>query len=256
MQARALTFAALTSGVFLTGAVSGPVTTKYRIQQTTEQEIDLTAAGQGKQQRRNASSMFVAITLSDSAAGRIAHFVVDSAMGDSTVTPEVKASLDSLRGQAFHAFIDHGKVASVKAMKDGQAAAGMSVLISALTPRVKLGTKVGEAWTDTTDVTNDIPGGNMTVRTVTNYKASGTETRDGVKALKVDAASSSALSGQQAGATIEGTGSSNATYYMGPDGRLVASNATSTSTLALTTPQLPDPIPLTIKGTFSVTMIK
>jgi hypothetical protein len=43
---------------------------------------------------------------------------------------------------------------------------------------------------------------------------------------------------------------------MAPDGRLVASNATSTSTLALTTPQLPDPIPLTIKGTFSVTMIK
>lgn len=201
MQARALTFAALASGVFLTGAVSGPVTTKYRIQQMTEQEIDLTAAGQGKQQRRNASSMFVAITLSDSAAG-------------------------------------------------------MSVIISALTPRVKVGTKVGEAWTDTTDVTNDIPSGSMTIRTVTNFKATGTETRGGVKALKVDATSSSALTGQQAGATIEGTGTSNATYYMGPDGRLVESNATSSSTLALTTPQLPDPIPLTIKGTFSVTMIK
>jgi hypothetical protein len=147
-------------------------------------------------------------------------------------------------------------VASVKSMKDGQAAAGMSVLISALTPRVKMGTTVGTTWTDTTDVTNDIPNGSMTVRTVTNYKATGTETRDGVKALKVDATSSSALSGQQAGATIEGTGSSNATYYMAPDGRLVASNATSNSTLALTTPQLPDPIPLTIKGTFSVTMIK
>ena len=99
MQARALTFAALASGVFFTGftgAHTPPVTTGYRIQQVTEQEVDLTAAGQGKQQRRNSSSLFVTIALLDSATGRVAHFVVDSAVGDSSTTPDIKASLDSL----------------------------------------------------------------------------------------------------------------------------------------------------------------
>lgn len=259
MQARALTFAALASGVFFTGfagAHTPPVTTRYRIQQVTEQEVDLTAAGQGKQQRRNSSSLFVSISLSDSATGRVAHFVVDSAVGDSSTTPDIKASLDSLRGQAYHAFLDHGKVASIKAMRDGQPTASASALILALTPRVKADTKLGAAWTDTTDVTNDIPGGNMTVRTVTNFKASGNETREGMKALKVDAAASSAMTGEQAGNKIEGTGTSNATYFMGSDGRLVAANSSSNSTLAITTPQLPDPIPLTIKGSLTITMLK
>lgn len=256
MQARALTFAALASGVFFTGAPTAPVTTRYRIQQLTEQEVDLTAAGQGKQQRRNSSSLFVSITLSDSATGRVAHFVVDSAVADSATTPDVKSSLDSLKGQAFHAFLDHGKVAAIKPMRDGQATTSASALILALTPRVKADTKVGAAWTDTTDVTNDIPGGNMTVRTVTNFKASGNETRDGVKALKVDAASSSAMTGEQAGAKIEGTGTAAATYYMGADGRLVGATSTSNSTLAITTPQLPNPIPLTIKGSLTITMLK
>ncbi len=259
MQSRALTFAALASGVFFTGFTGGqtaPVTTKYRIQQVTEQEVDLTAAGQGKQQRRNSSSLFVSIALSDSAGGRVAHFIVDSAVGDSSTTPDVKASLDSLKGQAYHAFLDHGKVAAIKPMREGQPTASASALILALTPRVKADTKLGAAWTDTTDVTNDIPGGNMTVRTVTNFKASGNETREGTKALKVDAASSSAMTGQQAGNKIEGTGTSSATYYMGSDGRLVAANSSSNSTLAITTPQLPDPIPLTIKGSLTITMLK
>jgi hypothetical protein len=263
MQARALTFAALASGVFFTGVTgfggdsrTPPAPTKYRIQQVTEQEVDLTAAGQGKQQHRNSSSLFVSIALSDSAAGRVAHFVIDSAVGDSATTPDVKASLDSLRGQTFHAFLDHGKVAAIKAMRDGQPTASASALIQALTPRVKANTKVGAAWTDTTDVTNEITGGSMTVRTVTNFKASGSETRDGVKSLKVDAASSSAMTGEQAGNKIEGTGKSTATYFMAPDGRLVAANSSSNSTLAVTTPQLPDPIPLTIKGSLTITMLK
>jgi hypothetical protein len=262
MQARALTFAALASGVFFTGftGLSGfrtaPVTTKYRIQQVTEQEVDLTVAGQGKQQRRNSSALFVSIALSDSATGRVAHFVVDSAVGDSSTTADIKASLDSLKGQAYHAFLDHGKVAAIKAMRDGQPTASASALILALTPRVKADTKVGAAWTDTTDVTNDIPGGNMTVRTVTNFKASGSEARDGIKALKVDAASSSAMTGEQGGNKIEGTGTSSATYFMGSDGRLVAANSSSNSTLAITSPQLPDPIPLTIKGSLTITMLK
>ena len=48
MQARALTFAALASGVFTIGAQTPPAAKHYRIQQVTDQEVDLTAAGQGE----------------------------------------------------------------------------------------------------------------------------------------------------------------------------------------------------------------
>ncbi|HJP55695.1 MAG TPA: hypothetical protein VJ847_01575 [Gemmatimonadales bacterium] len=256
MQARALTFAALASGVFTIGAQTPPAATHYRIQQVTDQEVDLTAAGQGKQQKHSASSLFVSLTLTDSAAGRVAHFVVDSAVGDSTTAPESKAVLDSLRGQAFHAYLEKGKVSSIKALREGQPTSTASALILALTPRVQRDTKVGAAWTDTTDVTNDIPNGNMTIRTVTNWKASGNETREGTRALKVDAASSSAMTGEQAGAKLEGTGTATATYYIAADGRLVSGSSSSNSTLAITTPQLPDPIPLTLKSSLTITLLR
>ncbi len=256
MQARSLSFAALATGVMFSGTTAAPVTLKYRIKQVSEQEADLTVAGQGKQQQRSGSSMFVTITYTDSAAGRTVHFVVDSAVADSGTPDIIKASFDSLRGQAFHGFLANGKVTSLKAMKDGQATTGIATLIGTLTPRIKPGTKVGAAWSDTTDATNEVPSGNIATRTVANYKASAQEMRDGVKALKVDVASSSALTGQQSGNTIEGTGTGTATYYVAPDGRLVASSITSMSTLAVTSPQLPEPIPVTIKGSVTVTAIK
>lgn len=256
MQARSLTFAALASGVLLLGTAPAPVTVKYRIKQTSEQEVDLTVAGQGKQHQKSGSSMFVTVTYTDSAAGRTVHFVVDSAVADSGTPDILKAQFDSLRGQAFHAFLAGGKVTGLKALKDGQATAGISTLITVLSPRIKPGTKVGATWSDTTDATNDVPSGNITTRTVANYKASAQEMRGGVKTLKVDVASSSALSGQQSGNTIEGTGTGTATQYVGPDGRLVASTISSMSTLAVTSPQLPEPIPVTIKGSVTVTVIK
>lgn len=257
MQARSLTFAALASGLFLaSGSTTPPTTTKYRIQQLSEQEVDLSSFGQPKQQRKAGSAMFVAIAFADSAAGRTVRFVVDSVVADSGTDPASQAQFDSLKGQTFQAFMVNGKVTNVKAATDGRATTGINALISALSPRVKVGTKVGAAWTDTTDTSNEIASGSMTVRTVTNYKASASEVRDGINTLKVDAASSSALTGEQGGSNFEGTGTGTATYYVGPDGRLVASNVASTSTLAVTSPQSADPIPVTIKSTVAVTLVK
>jgi hypothetical protein len=257
MQARSLTLAALASGFFFVGGRSTPPTvTKYRIRQISEQEVDLTSVGQPKQQRKAGSAMFVSIGLADSAAGRTVRFVVDSVVADSGTDPISQAQFDSLKGQSFQAFLLDGKVTAIKAAKEGQATSGISALISALNPRVKPGTKVGAAWTDTTDATNEIPSGSMTIRTVTNWKASGSEQHDGVATLKVDAASSSAVTGEQGGANFEGSGSGTATYYVGPDGRLVASNVSSTSTLAVSSPQAADPIPVTIKSTVAVTLVK
>ncbi|MEO8226170.1 MAG: hypothetical protein ABI637_02010 [Gemmatimonadota bacterium] len=248
MQALTLTFAALSSGVFLLGA-QAPTTTKYRIDQRTDQELDGAAIGQPKQSASGGSSMFVTLTMTDSAGGRSARLVVDSAVADTgALSAVMQPALDSLKGQAYHAFINNGKVTDVKAMKAGAiATASVTGLFNAVAPRVRNGAKVGAAWTDTTDVSNEAAGSSMKSRTVTNYKATGMETRAGVKALKVEGAASSALSGSSQGGTIEGTGTGASTFYVGPDGLLVSLSQTSNATLAYTVPQAAEPIPVTVK---------
>ncbi len=256
MQARSLSFAALASSLLVFAAQPAPTTTKYRIERVYEQDVDATAVGGPKQHNSFVSTSFVSLMLTDSAAGRTAHLIVDSVtVGDST-PPAVKVVLDSLKGRAFHAYLEDGKVASVKPMIAGQETQQATDLFAQLVPRIRAGTKAGAGWTDTTDVTNDIAGGSMKVRTVTNFKAIGSEKRDGVNALKVEAASSSALNGKQGEASIEGTGTGTATYYVGPDGRLVASTSATNQTLAVTVPQAPEPIPLTLTVKVTVGQVK
>ncbi len=257
MQARRLTLAALSSGVFIFAAHAAPITSRYRIEQKSEQEVDPSALGQPKQTTRSGSKMYVTLTLNDSAAGRTAHLVIDSAVADTgAVAAMMQGALDSLRGQAFHAFLADGKATNLKAMKEGAAVGQMGGVFNALSPRVKRDVKVGAVWIDTTDSNNEVAGGNMKSRTVTSYKAAGMETRDGVKAMRIDATGSSALSGTNQGMTFEGTGNGTGTYYMAPDGHLLSSTATSNSTLAISIPQAPEPIPLSIKTTLTVSSIR
>ena len=77
-----------------------------------------------------------------------------------------------------------------------------------------------------------------------------------MKALKVDAAASSAMTGQQAGNKIEGTGTSSATYYMGSDGRLVAANVQLELHAGHHHAAAARSDPPDIKGSLTITMLK
>ena len=77
-----------------------PVTMRYRIDQSLTQEVDATAAGQGKQALTFKTRSFVTVTLTDSAGGRSMRVVVDSMQGDST-TPIPATVFDSARGAVF-----------------------------------------------------------------------------------------------------------------------------------------------------------
>jgi hypothetical protein len=260
MQLRMFSAVALATGAIGSPLFTAATTTKYKIRQLTEQEIDATALGGGKQSVKVGTTGFVTVTLTDSSGGKAMHVVVDSMQADSgsQVSP---AALDSLKGAAFHAFVSPaGKVEGLKAMKDGGSVTAVQGLITDLFPRAKAGVRVGDGWTDTTETTNNLGNGSMSVRKVTNWKAAGNETREGAKALKIDAAFSASMAGSQetpgGTANIEGTGSGNGSYFVGNDGRYLGGDHTQTSALSVTVASAPAPIPITVKQTTNVSMLK
>ena len=60
-----------------------PLTAKYRIDQTLNQEIDATGAGAGKQVIRFTTTSYLTVRLTDSAGGKAVRAVLDSMKGDS-----------------------------------------------------------------------------------------------------------------------------------------------------------------------------
>lgn len=241
---------------------AAPQVTRYRINQVTEQEVDLSGMGQPKQTNRFSTSTFLTVTLGDTSGGKTLHVVVDSMVPDSgTALPaQLKASMDSLKGSAYHGYLSRGKVSGLKAMKDGGDPGALAGVIHAIFPSIKPGVKVGDNWVDTTDTKSDQDGNSMTVRTVATYKAAGNEQHSGTKALRLDATTASSMNGQQmtqsGPATIDGTGSGTGTYYVAPDGRLLDGSAVSNTQLSFAIAQAPTPIPVTTKQTTTITTLK
>ena len=237
MQARMLMAGALFSGAMILPAPhAASVTARYKVTQSVTQDVDATAAGGPKQHSVVKFTSYVQLTLTDTTGGRSIRMVVDSIHGDSLPPGAPAEMLAKAKGAIVTGFVDaKGKVSNVKANGD---AGGIPLtnLVSHLVPPVHPPLKMGDAWTDTTASANDTPG--MSTKTVTNYKVTGSETRGGVKASKVDGAFSSSIVGTQetpgGSADIDGTGTGTVTYFIAPDGRVVGGNATSTSNLNVT----------------------
>jgi hypothetical protein len=119
-------------------------------------------------------------------------------------------------------------------------------VLQQLFPPIKAGAGAGQAWTDTTD-TEGAPG--LAVRTVTNFQTSA-DSYKGKKAIRLAGASSSAISGTQdspqGSLAFEGTGTANASWYIGPDGIILGSTYHGTQSLKVTAPVSPQPFPVTI----------
>jgi hypothetical protein len=139
------------------GPAPKPPAAHYRIVTKTTSEVDLSAMGQPSQSVVMVTSAFVSITVTDSAAGRIAHIIVDSSSFDagpltSQMPPEMTASA---RGTVFHAFVVNGHVMSQltpvpASLQAAQAVNGLELLLAGLRT-----TKAGDTWVDTmkTDTT-------------------------------------------------------------------------------------------------------
>lgn len=220
MQARPILVAALlVAGVtaFAAPAVA-PVTTRYKIIDTNHQVVDLSAIGQPEQVSHIVTSTWFTLTTNDSAGGRTLRLVIDSIRADSVAAPQPinPAVLDSLRGATATAWLAaDGKVQQMAPV--GQKGGSAAKILQAMFPRMAARAKVGDRWTDTTEIPGAGDGllSNAVTRRITNWAVSGEETVGRVKARKVEAAFSQSMSGEvtaeQGTMGIDGTGTGTAT---------------------------------------------
>jgi hypothetical protein len=260
MFARPVVFAAVSLS-FLGGWTSeAPRTTRYRVETRGEQVIDLSGIGQGEQRNAFGLLNYLTITLDDTAGGQTVHAVVDSIIKSDTNPLPQQVSLDSVRGRAWHALLaTDGKLSNLKRMDSAGGGGQMGDVITNFFPRVKPGSKVGDQWTDTNETTTDTDGQSLTTRTITNYSITGTENRNGTQALKVQTAFSLSQTGeinQGSGVlSVEGTGKGSATLYVTTQGRYLGGTTNTDASLQITSDQLPEPIPVTVTNSVTVTVI-
>ena len=260
MLPRFTRLAALSSVLVLPVTDWAPITTRYRIDQSLAQEIDATAAGGAKQSISFHTSSFITVILADSAGGKVMTVKVDSVRGDSA-TPIPPAVLDSARGAEFHGFVERsGKPLGLEPVTGTSAAAQIQGLLSDFFPWVRSGLKVGDSWTDTTAKVNALGADSVTVRRVSAYKASGSETRHARKAVRVSEEFTSSVAGTQptpsGPARIEGSGSGKGSYYVGTDGRYLGGTWQHQSSLKISGSFAPEPLPITIAQTIKVIPLK
>ncbi len=261
MPLRSTGFAAIAAAVLVLPALDwAPTTTRYRIDQSLSQEIDASAAGGAKQSISFTTSSFITVTLADSAGGKVMTVRVDSLRGDSA-TPIPTAVLDSARGATFHGFVERsGKPLGLEPVAGTSAAAQIQGLLSDFFPYVRAGLKVGDSWADTTAKVNGVGADSVTVRRVSAYKASASETRGSRKAVRINEDFTSSVAGTQptpsGPARIEGSGSGKGSYYVGTDGRYLGGDWQQQSSLKISGSFAPEPLPITIVQKTKVITLK
>jgi hypothetical protein len=242
---------------------SAPSTTKYRFDLKSETTVDLSVVGAPTQVTNLGLNAWVVMTLTDSAGGKVVHAIVDSMKVDTTIPQITPATIDSAKGGMIHGFVDpSGHIKNVTATPGGNPLlAAVQGVVNALFPRVKVGTKTGDHWVDTTEVSNSSEGNNTKVKLILNYSADGTETVAGFPATKVTAASTSIVTGTMenpmAGTMeVEGNGVGTGTFFVGTDGRFLGGTLSSTIDQRLKVAMAPAPIPVKTVQVLTVTLIK
>jgi hypothetical protein len=236
-----------------------PRTAKYRVDQTTTQQIDATAAGKGKESISFSTSSFVTLTLTDSTGGKSVRIVVDSMRGDSA-TPIPPAVFDSARGAEYHAFLaSTGRFSELEAVNVSEAAARVQGFLTDFFPWVKAGAKEGEQWGDTTSKATMYGSDTVVVRRVTNYRVAGKDRRDARKAMRVTSEYRSTVAGTQptpnGPARIDGQGKGTGAYLVTSDGVYLGGDWQLESALTIAGSFSNEPLPITITQTTKVTAI-
>lgn len=263
MSSRPAVFASFVLGLLaLPPANPAPSTVKYLLDLKAENVVDLSVFGQPTQVTTVDLKAWVAVTLTDSAGGKVVHVIVDSLKVASTAPQLTPATADSAKGGMIHGFVDpSGKVKKLTARPAGNPLlTSVQGIVNGIFPRMKSGAKVGDRWTDTTEIVNDEAGNNTTVKLMLNYTAGDAETVAGMPATKVIATSTAVVSGTMdnpmAGTMgVEGTGTGGGTFWVGADGRFLGGDLSSTLDHKLTITGAPAPVPLKVTQQLKVTAL-
>lgn len=256
MMVRPFMVAAISLGTLVAWTpFTPPVARRYRVELKTYVVQDLSALGQAEQKQNFSNTGFVSITAQDSAGGQAVTLILDSLVpGDSSPIPPDAAK--GAAGLKWHGFRQPtGRVSGLQLDGDSPVAGAIEPALLDLFPPMKLGTREGQSWTDTTDMENN----GVAVRTVTNFQTS-SDSYNGAKVIKLAGAFSSAMSGQQASpqgtVNIEGNGTGANTWLVGPDGICVSATHSANQNISVTVAQLPAPIPVTVKTEGTATLLK
>ncbi len=239
--------------------IPAPSVNRYRMDLKGEQVLDLSGMQQPDQRQNYGMSSFIVVSLRDTVAGRAVDVTLDSMQVDSG-SPIPPVALDSARGATWHALLSRsGKLSGLTPGAKGGASGQVEGLLWTFFPRVGMGVQSGDTWTDTTAYQVTDGPATFAVRVVTNYSAAATEPRNGIDALRVQAAFSSSRSGavetSQGQMNVDGAGTGTGTYYVTRDGGFLGGETVEQATLNVTSPSLQRPLPIRSTSTITITRL-
>ena len=217
--------------------------------------------GQGNQTTSFTQLTIVSITLSDTVGGQVMHIVIDSLASDAPVP--TAESIQKARGAWLHGTIDawgRGKITATSA-DSNEMVAQLKGTMARFYPILKPAAKQGDIWVDTSKVDTKTASQSMKTTTVSTYTHAGSTTRDGKPAGRIDVTSATVGAGTMenpmAGSMeVELKSAGTTSYFIGSDGRLLGAESTSDGKSLVRTPMAPEPIPVTIKQTITISVAK
>jgi hypothetical protein len=148
-----------------------------------------------------------------------------------------------------------GKVEKFDLMAKGGGAATSPAALAfrPMLPKIKVGAKLGESWSDSTTTNQKQNGADVQTTLLTTAKYASDTTVNGAKAYKITVSGSMKVmgSGNQMGAdfSISGTGKTDTTILLGADGVLIGLTSDSASDMMIDVPQANMQIPMQMKNT-------
>lgn len=258
MMTRPIAVAALAGTIFAGGTLQEPDSTKYQIDLNVTTVADLTELGGPEQTQTRGITGFVTIALSDTTGGQALLATIDSVVADTGMGLEA-AMLDSARGVTFTGLVSpNGRITNLETSSENVAAAQFKGILSDFFPLMEEGAEPGDTWSDTSNTTEQTDDGTTTSSQITNYSVTGTETRNGTEALKVETAfaftQTAEVNGPQGSFNMDGGGSGRGTYFVSQDGLYLGGTAERAADMTVLG-AAPMPIPLKVNSTLVVTKL-
>ncbi|MGD9523214.1 MAG: hypothetical protein AB7P61_05245 [Gemmatimonadales bacterium] len=223
---------------------------RYKVDLTMQQDVDLSAMGQGVMSNKVTATMFLNVTMSDTTGGRLAHVVVDSIMLNAEGQMAMMfppAMADSARGEFIHAYIVDGKMEGTPTLSaEGNSVLGLVTQgLNGMFPGVgpKAAGKAGWADTVTTNTVNE--NANLNSSQIVTWTRTG---MDG-DVLMLSGRGEGSVTGEQQGNQISGTVTNTVKAETVIGGPARSAEVTSNQEMTVLSAQLPEPIPVKVTNT-------
>lgn len=225
----------------------GPAATRYRLDVSVDQHVDLTAAGMGDQVSALRARLFVALDVRDTTGGRMIRVTIDSVAVDSASGQSfgafTQAVADGSKGLWVGAMIVDGKIEGATTPSDSTNpfVSLVSQGVRAFFPGVSAKHKGMTTWADTVSNSTVNEMVNVNSTNITNWSVGKT---DG-NLVTVTGTGEGTVTGEQGGNPVNGTTRSTMTVVTPFDGPSRSAELESVQDVTILAQQLPEPVKVT-----------